>query len=116
LIFGKHNALLTERHNMLDPSNDAKKTEVLRFLHERVFDPILDSPSASNSLKSGIRQTVMRLNERDARGIVQFYWSAIIGTERSSTFAKKMREEGFTRFEEIIEEFRNRFNDKWLGN
>lgn len=101
---------------MLNPSDSAKKTEVLRFLHERVFDPILVSSSASNSLKSGIRQTIMRLNERDARGIVHFYWSAISGTERSNIFAKKMREEGFTRFEEIIEEFRDRFNDKWLLN
>jgi predicted glycosyl hydrolase (DUF1957 family) len=99
---------------MLKISSDAKKTEVLRFLHEQVFDPVLASPTASQSLKNGIRQTIMRMNERDANGIVQFYWSAIIGTERSTSFARKMREEGFARFEEILEEFRDRFNHKWL--
>ena len=57
----------------------------------------------------------MRMNERsNAYGIVQYYWSAIIGTERSTKFAKQMRNEGFTRFEEVIDEFRERFNDKWF--
>lgn len=46
--------------------------------------------------------------------MIQYYWSAVIGTERSTKFAREMRKEGFTRFEEIIDEFRDRFNDKWL--
>jgi predicted glycosyl hydrolase (DUF1957 family) len=91
-----------------------KRAEVLTFLHEHVFDPILDSPTASDSLKRGVRYTIMRMNERDAAGIVQYYWSAIIGTERSTEFARQMRAEGFTRFEEVIDEFRDRFGDRWL--
>ena len=81
------------------------------FLHENVFDQILNSDTASDSLKKGVRLTIMRMNQRDAKGIISFYWSAIIGTEKSTSFARKMREEGFTRFEEIIDEFRERFND-----
>ena len=42
--------------------------------------------------------------------MVQFYWNAIIGTERSVGFSAKMRAEGFTRFEETIDEFRLRFD------
>ena len=91
-----------------------KRAEVLTFLHEHVFDSILDSPTSSDSLKRGVRYTIMRMNERDAAGIVQYYWSAIIGTERSTEFARQMRAEGFTRFEEIIDEFRDRFGDSWL--
>ena len=91
-----------------------KKREVLQFLHQQVFDPILDSPSASESLKRGVRLTIMRMNERDSAGIVSYYWSAIIGTERSTEFARNMRSEGFTRFEEVIDQFRDRFGDKWL--
>lgn len=94
--------------------NSLKKREVLSYLHQNVFDPILDSPIASEKLKQGIRLTIMRMNERDAQGIVQYYWSAVIGTERSVGFSGRMREEGFTRFEEIIEDFRSRFNDAWL--
>ncbi len=98
-----------------DPQREAqKKLEVLRFLHEHVFDPILDSPNASETLKRGVRLTIVRMNERDSTGAVHYYWSAVIGTERSTEFARQMRSEGFTRFEEVIDEFRDRFSDKWL--
>lgn len=91
-----------------------KKDEIMQYLHLNVFDPILNSPTASASLKTGVRYTIMRMNERDAEGMLQYYWSAIIGTERSTKFAKLMKKEGFTRFEEILEDFREKFNDKWL--
>lgn len=92
----------------------SKKEEIMAFLHEKVFDPILDSKTASESLKKGVRLTIMRMNERDEGGMISYYWSAVIGTERSTSFARQMREEGYTRFEEVIDEFRERFNDKWL--
>ncbi len=84
------------------------------FLNARVFQPILQSPQASDQLKQGVRYTIMRLEERDAAGMIQYYWSAIVGTERSVGFAALMRREGFGRFEEAIDEFRLRFNDEFL--
>ncbi len=93
-----------------------KEQEIMQFLHENVFDPILNSPDSSNELKQGVRLTIMRMNQRDPQGMVSYYWSAIIGTERSTQFARLMRQEGFTRFEEVIDEFRERFNDNWLGS
>ena len=39
---------------------------------------------------------------------------AIVGTDRSTEFARQMRSEGFTRFEEVIDDFRDRFNDSWI--
>jgi len=93
-----------------------KEQEIMAFLQHRVFDPILDSSTASNELKQGVRLTIVRMNQRDAAGIIQYYWSAIIGTERSVGFAHRMRQEGFTRFEEIIDEFRDHFNDEWLDS
>ena len=92
----------------------AKEQEIMGFLHERIFDPILESPQASEKLKQGVRFTKMRLEERDAAGMIQYYWSAIVGTERSISFAALMRTEGFGRFEEAIDEFRLRFNDEFL--
>lgn len=91
-----------------------KEREIMDFLHERIFGPVLASPDASASLKSGIRLTMTRMEQRDAAGMVQYYWSAIIGTERSIGFAARMREEGFTRFEEAVEEFRLRFDNAFL--
>jgi len=92
----------------------SKESEIMEFLHQQVFDPILNSDEASAELKQGIRYTIMRLQERDAAGMVHYYWSAVVGTDASVNFATRMRREGFTRFEEILEDFRNRFNDRWL--
>ena len=75
-----------------------KEREIMDFLHARVFDPILASPEASETLKRGVRYTIMRMEQRDAQGMVQYYWSAIIGTDPSIHFAAKMRVEGFDRF------------------
>ena len=91
-----------------------KEREIMDFLSERVFNPILESPQASDRLKRGARYTIMRMEERDALGMVQYYWSAIIGTDPSIHFAAQMRAEGFDRFEEALEGFRVRFNDAFL--
>lgn len=91
-----------------------KKEELMAFLTINVFEPILNSSTASKALKQGVRYTIMRLNQLDAQGAIKYYWSAIVGTERSTEFARQMKQEGFTRFEEIIDEFRDRFNDNWL--
>ncbi|MEK6752554.1 MAG: hypothetical protein AABZ00_09840 [Chloroflexota bacterium] len=92
-----------------------REQEIMQFLHERVFDPVLNSSTASNKLKQGVRLTIMRMQERNAEGMIQYYWSAISGTEKSIGFARLMRNEGFTRFEETIDEFRTRFSDLWLA-
>ncbi|GHV35376.1 hypothetical protein FACS18949_13210 [Clostridia bacterium] len=91
-----------------------KEQELMHFLDQHVFSPVLNSPRASKELKSGINLTIARMNQRDATGMVRYFWSAITGTERSIGFANRMRQEGFTRFEEVLEEFRVRFDDAWL--
>jgi hypothetical protein len=91
-----------------------KEKELMEYLHTHVFDPILQSPTASASLKTGIRLTITRMEQRDAKGMLSYYWAAMKGTERSIGFAAKMKSEGFDRFEEVIEDFRIRFDDAWL--
>lgn len=109
---GKGSGMSTPR----ELRDQAKKAEVIAFLHSEVFDPILNSAQASETLKRGVRYTIMRIDERDATGIAHYYWSAIIGTVRSTEFARQMRVEGFTRLEEVIDEFRDRFGDVWLSS
>ena len=53
-------------NNQLGP----KEREIMDFLHERIFDPILQSPAASERLKQGVRYTIMRMEQRDAAGMV----------------------------------------------
>jgi hypothetical protein len=91
-----------------------KEQQIMNFLHTRVFDQILQSNAASEKLKAGVRLTIMRMEQRDAKGMVQYFWSAIIGTERSKGFAAQMKKEGFDRFEEALEEFREKFDQSFL--
>jgi hypothetical protein len=97
-------------------TEEEKRAELMQFLREQLFDPILDSDRASTRLTQGVRLTIMRMEGLSAAGMVQYYWSAIIGTEHSIRFAEDMRREGFNRFEdpETLTEFRRRFNDEWL--
>ena len=91
-----------------------KEQQIMDFLHQHVFDPVLQAPQASEKLKQGIRLTITRMSQRDATGMVSYYWAAMHGTDRSIPFADLMRAEGFTRFEEVIEDFRVRFDDRFL--
>lgn len=91
-----------------------KEDEILSYLQEKVFGPILESAEASSELKRGVNITIQRMKRLTAPKMVQYYWSAIIGTERSTEFARQMKREGFTRFEEVIDEFRDRFGDQWI--
>ena len=95
-------------------TSTSKEQQIMDYLHKHVFDPILQSPKASASLKAGIRLTINRMGQRDAIGMLRFYWAAMKGTERSIGFAAKMKAEGFDRFEEVIEDFRVRFDDDFL--
>lgn len=88
----------------------SKEAEIMDFLQDRVFQPVLTSTTASERLKQGVRLTITRMNQRDAAGMIHYFWSAVVGTERSTSFAALMRREGFERFEEAIEDFRGRFD------
>ena len=75
-----------------------KEEEIMRFLEEHIFEPILSSSSASKKLKQGVRLTKMRMGKRDDEGMRHYYWSAIVGTEKSIGFAKILKKEGHILF------------------
>ncbi len=41
------------------------------------------------------------------------FWSAL-ATDNAIRFSKKMKSEGLKGFEDVMEEFRDKFNDEWL--
>lgn len=65
-----------------------KEQELMIFLHDKVFDPILNSKSASKSVKSGVNLTIARMNRLNAEKMVQYYWAAL-STENAIGFSKK---------------------------
>lgn len=90
-----------------------KEEELMRFLHLKVFDPILDSKEAPANIKSGVNLTIGRMSRLSADKMLQYFWSAL-ATDNAIAFSKKMKAEGLPRFEDVFEEFRDRFNDEWL--
>jgi len=89
-----------------------KEEELMNFLHARVFDPILNNPNVSSSIRIGVNLTIGRMrNQRTAEKMLQYFWSAVIN---SIDFPRLMRAEGLTRFEDILDDFKARFNDDWL--
>lgn len=91
----------------------AKEQELMQFLHERVFYPILNSTIAPANIKSGINLTIGRMNRLSADKMVQYFWSAL-ATSNAIEFSKKMKAENLPRFEDVMEEFRDHFNEEWL--
>lgn len=90
-----------------------KEEELMNFLHEKVFDPILSSKEAPANIKSGVNLTIGRMNRLSAEKMIQYFWSAL-ATDNPISFSKKIKAEGLPRFEDVLEEFRDRFNDAWL--
>lgn len=90
-----------------------KEEELMGYLHEKVFDPILTSQEVPANIKSGVNLTIGRMNQLSAEKMIQYYWSAL-STDNAISFAKKMKLEGLPRFEDVLEEFRDRFNESWL--
>lgn len=91
-----------------------KEAEIMAFLDDRVFNPVLTSATASTSVKAGVRLTRSRIEQRDAVGMLKYFWAAVHGTDKSIRFADLMKAEGFERFEEVLEDFRRKFDDAWL--
>ena len=90
-----------------------KEQELMAFLHEKVFDPILNSKETPANIKNGVNLTIGRMNRLSAEKMVQYFWSAL-ATDNAITFSKKIKSEGLPRFEDIFEEFRDKFNDEWI--
>ena len=91
------------------PGSD--EAEIMKFLHEMVFDPILASPNASDALKQGVRLTIMRMNDARCAGDGEYYWSAVGGTERSLDFSAEMkaRDSSGSRIRRFCTNFRSVF-------
>lgn len=94
-------------------NNGSKEKEIMEFLHRHVFDPILNSPDSSKSVKSGVHLTIGRMNRLSAEKMVHYFWSAL-ATDNAIQFSKRLKDEEQPRFEDVFEEFRDRFNEQWL--
>lgn len=94
-----------------------KKREFVTYLEENIWSEAERVGKENNNmtLVKGIRLTRIRITQLPtAEKMVHYFWSAIQGTDKSINFSEIMKEYGLTRFEDVLEEVRTRFNDDWL--
>ncbi len=88
-----------------------KERQIMNFLNEYMFNPIINSPEETPFMKQGVNVTISHLENMSADEMIKYFWSTIVGMERSTHFARYFRKKEFV---EAVEAFRKRFNDDWL--
>ena len=86
----------------------SKEHEVMKFLREKVFDPIISAPHATDELKQEIIRTVQSFNQIGYRRI-RSDWLGKVSRGIDSELIQKMESEGFRYHQNTLNEFRERF-------
>lgn len=89
-----------------------KEQEILDFLEAKLFNPILQSPSTTERFKSATRGLRLRMKQRDAQRMIQYFWNTVADTKaKHANYGRMLQNEGFPEFEELLNDFRVRFKD-----
>ena len=90
--------------------------EMDNYFNARLFEPTIKYATDNNikEIAQGARYTRMRMSQLDSKKKLQYFWSAIQGTEKSIKFSKLLKDPGVLRLEDILEEVREKFNDEYF--
>ncbi|WP_304393404.1 hypothetical protein [uncultured Clostridium sp.] len=94
-----------------------RKEEVFNYFNETIFEPAIQYGKEHNipKMSQGARYTRMRFQLLSPDKMIHYFWSAIIGTEKSIPFSKLLKDNNVLRFEDIIDEVRDRFGNEYLN-
>lgn len=96
-----------------------KKKEFLDYLEDNIFSNAEQYGKEHNdiNLVKGVRITRLRMSQQPTlEKMLHYFWSAMEGTDKSINFSNKLKEYGLTRFEDVFEDVRVKFNDNWITN
>ena len=90
--------------------------EMDNYFNTKLFEPAIKYGKDNNikEIVQGARYTRMRMEQLDSKRKLQYFWSAIQGTDKSIEFSKLLKDNGVLRFEDILEEVRIKFNDEYF--
>lgn len=89
-----------------------KEQEILDFLEDKMFTPIFNSSSTSERFKKATRGLRLRMTQRDAQGMIQYFWSTVADAKaKHANYGRMLQNEGFSEFEAVVNEFRVRFKE-----
>ena len=92
----------------------SKEDELMNFLDNNIFEPILCCPHIPKEIEAGVHRTIASFRAQKAAGMIEHFWKSIRGTDGSIAFSGMLKQHGFKRFEDVLDEFRLRFNAQWL--
>lgn len=89
-----------------------KEDEILDFLEARMFVPILNSPATSERFKKATRGLRIRLKQRDAQGMIQYFWNTVVDAKaKHANYGRMFQNEKLQDFEEVVNDFRVKFKE-----
>lgn len=89
-----------------------KEQEILEYLEVNLFNPILKSPVAAERIKAATRGLRIRMKQRDAQGMIQYFWNTVVDTNsKKANYGRMLQNAGFSEFEEVVNNFRVRFKE-----
>lgn len=91
-----------------------KKEELLYFLQDNLFNPILNSPLASSELKFDFSAMLASIKDFSAEGIVLYFWTTMDHQEVHMVFSERLYHEASLDFSNFIEAFKSQFTYDWL--
>lgn len=99
-------------------TEEQRKNEMISYFDEKVFNPAIEKGRElkNSHIIQGVKLTRMRMMRLPSDKMLGYFWSAIHGTDKSISFSKIMKKYGIVRFEDILEEVREKFNDDFFKN
>ncbi|MEA4902082.1 hypothetical protein [Desulfitobacterium sp.] len=89
-----------------------KEDEILEFLEVRMFKPILNSSTTSERFKGATRGLKIRLKQRDAQGMIEYFWRNVVdATAKHANYGRMLQNEKIADFENVVDDFRVRFKE-----
>jgi len=93
---------------------DARE-QILDYAKAKVLCPIIYSASSTDDLKASMKRTIERMERMDALECIRFIRGLVVSEEsRPNDVSERIKKAGFMRFEDCIDEFRQKYSLNWL--
>jgi hypothetical protein len=103
-----HTVFAAVRVYLMETGYLPKEHEIMMFLREKIFDPIVSAPQASNALKKETVLIVQSFTQMD-RPKIAAAWLREISKGIDSELIRMMEAEGFMYHQDTLNEFQERF-------
>ncbi len=91
-----------------------KKEQLLNFLDENLFNPIILAPYVSSQLKKDFSHTREMLKDFSAEGILYYMWNTFANKDSEIIISNRLMDEGFKLYDQVLTTFKQEFSYEWL--